>query len=614
MKKEKSVIDKLISLINKRYKSTEKELDKAYDLSENLALINRVFNEEDADDLSALSEVSSEDFKKIVSLLTKEDEQDLGNKMCAAHFLMVNEIELVEEQIDRLRDLNYRANLKRRNLKKSIEKSEQAVETLKLYETLDAKLKEIESNGVLDNDTIVTIFKTLNIKAEEQAQYLDDILKFNCERFLTLTNGNYRIASNDEIELLELPEEILDIDGHEVTKEDLQNIFKKHHYDLSILNDDLVKLLLNSGNLEQIESVFLSIEKNHIDFIKNDAKHGELLVKFLLESNSELIDDVCQVFKNAYVNSEYLKCYKPVFFPSDGEFIGLTDDVIRKKQQGEATTQGENKKQSTVVGRHRDFVENLKLLEDLGYDRKTLLERQVCLLTMSNSNLIRHLKELKLYEFPIGHEKFPLSALSSCRIMEISDGFIELGEEKYILKYSSRLSAFVDGTLERLYALKKEDMPYAINSNGDKKLRSFVTNPNLPCGLSEEKIEEIVPKDSESILKGNKFNVLLDSYLPLEISEETLTDPVIQSIEERYKVSNWSYNINGILVSRKKLLRNYEFLINTELVPEEDKDVEQILLVSAIYKSKLNMEEIEKVNNGLNSCMIVGGNDGILKK
>lgn len=612
MKKERSVIDKLIGLIEKRYKLAEKDFDKAYNLSENLSLINKVFDEDETEELTLKQDVSLEDFKEVVAFLTKENEEELINDLCASYFLMSNGIELVDTQIEKLRELNYRANIKRRSLKRSIERRENAMNSLGHYGQLEKKLEEIKKSGVLDTETIVDIFETLEVKEEEQAKFLNGILKFNYERIASLTNIKLNKTEN-EIEILEMPEEILDIDTRKITKEQLQGVFEKYNYDFGILNAELVETLLINGDLEHINDVFSSLEKNHIDFLK---KNGKFLTKFLLESSSKLIDEGCKIFSSANVDKEFLKSYKPIFFSSPQEEIEDVDDVVHKRARRDKTIERNPSLDCFIgAGKHEDFLENLELLEELGRDRKYLLENQANLLVMSNARLRRHLNELKLYEFSIDSPKFPLSALSSPRIMEIADGFIELGEEKYILNYASRLFAFVDGTLERLYALKKENRPYRGSIGKEDRLLSCVTNPKLPCGLTAERINEIVPKESENLLKGNKFNELLNEYSPLKISEETLNDPIIVNLDRRYKNSAWSYNIDGTLISRKKLLRNYEFLMDTHLIPNDEKDVEQILLVSAIYKSKLNMSEVEKVDNGLRSCMsIKGGLDGVLNK
>lgn len=616
MEKKKSVIEKFIHLVNKQYKSIEKSLDEASNFSETLSLIDKIFVSEEIENLDFLLHTSPEDFNRALTFLVKDEEEDLITGAKAAYFLLSNGIDLVQAQEEKIKELNYRASLKRRTLKKAIERREKTLESLEQYSWLEQKLQEVSVEGVLDRETIQKVFEILGIKEEDKGDYLNEILRFNQERFLGLPNKG-KEAVTEEVEMLSLDddqEDILDMEENAIAKESLEEVLTAHGYELSTFKDEQIELLLQKGDIEKIEAILTSIEKNHLGFVRN-SKSKSLLVDFLLESDSDLIDEMCKIFNDSHVNGEYLKSYKSVFFPSSLEEGILTNDGSKKKRESKSSIRVEKSAQrQKPVGRSKHFLENLRILESLGCDRKVLLENQVKLLTDSPSKLLRNIAELRLYEFPIESDHFPLSTLSAPRIMELTDGFIEVGEENYILTYSSRLTAYVDGTIERIAALKKAGLPYSVEMGGERRLLRYVTDRRLPCGLTEDQINESIPKDSDAILAGNKYNSLLDEHLPSVISEITLNDPTIQNIEQRYKNSEWSYRINDVLISRKKLLRNYEFLMNQDFISREEKDTEQILLVSALYNSKLNMDQIEKVNNGLISCMALGGKDGVLKK
>lgn len=616
MGKRKNIIEKFIVLIEKKYKSIEKDFDESINLSDSLKLIDAVFVENEEDDYSKFKEIHSEQLQSLLDLLIKEDEEELKTSISASHFLITNGIDLVEEQKDKLSELSYRANIKRRNLKRAISKKETSVEAISVYKDLEEKLNSLTTSGFLDSSTTKKLFENLNLNEEEKETYLKEILKFNCARFKELSKD---IDVPEAIEMLEIVDDI-DIIEPAMTEEQLKEMFEKHGYDIKILDDELLNYLLLNGDLKNIDEVFDSIKNNRLNFLSNDEKDAKMLTKFLIESNKEIIDRVCKVFKSEHIDSEFLKNYKVVFFPSkDDKTVEIVKKSNKREDNGidivvdEETTKGPLSNLD-ITGKYEEFLKNVELFSSLGYDIKSLLERNVKLVTTANKTILRHIDELKLYEYLVGEQNFPLSAISSYRIMEITDGFIELGEEQYIKKYASRLEAYTDGTLERLYALKIKGMPYKVTVGVTEKLHSFVTNHKQDCGLLPEQIEKIVPKDVDTILKGNKFSRLLDEYLPMTISSDTLENPIVKSIDRQYMKNNCTYNFDGVLVSRKKLLRNFEFLMSTDLIPEEEKDTEQIMLVSAIYNSKLNMDGIEKVSNGLSSCTKIGGNDEVLKK
>jgi len=128
-------------------------------------------------------------------------------------------------------------------------------------------------------------------------------------------------------------------------------------------------------------------------------------------------------------------------------------------------------------------------------------------------------------------------------------------------------------------------------------------------------IDSLVPDCVSGLLKENKYKELLDSYSPRKISEKTLSDPVIVSLEERFKVSDSVYKFNDVMISRRKVLRNYEFLMNTDLIDSNEKDPHRMLLVSTINNSLLTEVEVEEIDRRISEVLgIKGGKNGLSKK
>ena len=612
MKKKKNIIDKFINLINNRYKNLERDFDKAGVLTQELKLISKVIDDEEQEEFTALSSLSSEEFQEIVMILEKDKDEDEKNIVRAAHYLSSNGVTLLESQTEKLRELVLLASIKKSKLEKTIQRNEEKLSDFDSYGKLEEKLSEIREKGFLDSDTIKILFDKLGIKEDEQSQLLDGILLFNQNRFASLVTIERK--ANEKIEILDIPIEIIGQD-EVLSIYELQIVLEKHNYDISILDDELLQLVLQEGKLDKIDSILESIERNHLDFIKNDAQSAPLLVRFLLESSSKIIDDKCKKFKDAAVGKEYLQAYVLVFFEQQDKDASIDQQVQKKAKLPSSGPSQSSSHSSRVAGKSQDFEKNLELLESLGHDRKILLERNVKTLLSPHITILGNLKKLRLYEFSIDdNPHFPLSTLFASKIMDRIDSYIELGLEKYILDNPSNLASYANGRIERVYALKQKGYPYMTTHNGKQRMLRHACDLTLPCGLSDEMIDEIVPKDAYGVLKGNRLGELLEEYIPISITEETLNNPIVKEMDERYKVTNLSYNFNGVTISRKKFLRNYEFLMSTDLISAEDKDTEKILLVSAIHNSMLNMDEIEKVNNSLNGCITVGGKNGILKK
>ena len=276
----------------------------------------------------------------------------------------------------------------------------------------------------------------------------------------------------------------------------------------------------------------------------------------------------------------------------------------------------EEKDDLTVKGLHKDFFKNLEYMKsNFDVEEKSLLERGIRLLTLPHDSLIKHIEELELYGYDIHDESFPLSAIAASRIMDSTDSFIEIGEEQYIKRYASRLLFTCGDIVKRIYAYNESGLEY--HSEGrSSTIKSNVVNLSTDCELTEATIERLVPDDVEELLRDNKCKELLDSYYPRKISDTTLNDPVIVNLDERFKVSDSMYRIDDIVISRRKVLRNYEFLTNnTELIPEKEKDVRKMLLVSVINNSLLHSSEIEAIDRNIREVLSYnGGKHGISKK
>ena len=216
MGKEKTVVERMISLINRYYRQMEKSMDESSNFNRDLEVINSAFTVLDPDDFSFLSKVDHEQLTALLNLVLREDEKELANGIRAAHYLVQNDIELVDEQMDKLRDLISRSDVKKRSLQRSIATREKAIATLEDCSDLEDELKGLSTSGVFDEKTIAQFFKLFNIKPEEQGRYLDAILKFNTTRILTSIRKMSK-EEDKEIEELDVPIEVIDIENKKVT-------------------------------------------------------------------------------------------------------------------------------------------------------------------------------------------------------------------------------------------------------------------------------------------------------------------------------------------------------------------------------------------------------------
>jgi len=610
MDKDKTILDIIIESIDEKCAELTVEISKEINSNDRISLINRVFPERKSMDVEF---ASFDDVRDLIAFLYDlEKEKEIVSVVNAAVYLVKNEVELHSLQKLALDGLMQRALMAKKNMLSDAEKKKELIETFNKCQTLSEKLKKLE--GVVDSSVIKDVFDVLGCDEQQKSEYLYDLLKFNLKEIRNLGLESVVIEKTSTVDKDKVDSEVSEDNPkqqNEIDLTSLTSLLKKYGYDLCGINDKYKNKLLSEGNLENVESVLDSISKNKIDFLISKKDKGKSLVQFLLYSNGEIIDNICGKIRGKGVKIETLKSYKLVFFPNSED--------RRKYNNGRKrvlTTDNNSIEEDTIIvrGAFEDFEKNFHYITtNFVCDEKRLIERGSSILTMPHSKLLEHVEELELYGYKIHDSKFPLSALNAYRLMDSTDSFIELDEEKYIKRYASKLLGNCKDIARRIYTCKVERINYHSDTHYGT-LRDFVTMANV-SPVSDNLVKKTVPTDVEDMLNNNHYLQLLDSNQPRTISSSTLDDPVISILEEQYKVDESRYEFGDVIISRRKLLRNYEFLVTTPLISDEEKDIHKILLASAISNSILNSNQIEKVDSALvGAIQHKGGQNGVSKK
>lgn len=598
MGKKKTILEKTISLIQKRKMEIDEEIYTYEDVSDDLEVISLL-----ADDYENLVNLSEKEFSDFLLKLYKQDEQEIVKTLEASYYLISNNIVLFDKHKYELKVFFERLKEWKKTLESSQERCESLISKSYEYEQLEKELEQAKEEGVIETSLVDKIASVFEMKENEKYDYLISAIKFNLESI----DKKNRIALEDEktIEKDSIKEVI--------NEDDLRDVFEKNGLDFSKINKNYLKILQTKGDLDNIEGVFRAITSNRMNFLL-DSKKEKLLVQFLLYSNENTINDVCQLFKENSVSSDFFASYLPVFFASENGELKREKNIRKRKLSETSEYQKEEKNNNlNVVAMHNDFIKNFNYMKNnFQIDSKKLLEREVRLLTLSHELLLRRIEELELYGYDIHDSKFPLSTLTSSNIMEHTDRFIELGEEQYIKRFASKLTYNCKDIAERIYAYQYQGLDY-YSGKYYGTIKMEVTDLKSSCAIPEYAIKQIVPTDVDDLLYGDKYKQIIDFYPARKISDETLREPIIMDLDEKYKVNESTYKFDDILISRKKVLRNYELLKTTPLLSPEEKDIQRMLLVSTINNSLLNSSQIEFIDRKINGVFNKGGRDGVSK-
>ena len=183
------------------------------------------------------------------------------------------------------------------------------------------------------------------------------------------------------------------------------------------------------------------------------------------------------------------------------------------------------------------------------------------------------------------------------------DKFIELGEYDYLMNNLSRFYLEPNSIVfYRLFHVKKHNNSFPnqqIEIYYDKnktRYKGYISNStNKELGINEEnKISGFAtslpiinrPVIINEVVEKKLDDLIVDRYdkKVVEIDSRILMHPVVQRIDDNFKTSNeLIYNINGILISRHKFLRNFMAIVDVR----KDLDLSEIVEFCLIKDSLL---------------------------
>ena len=403
--------------------------------------------------------------------------------------------------------------------------------------TVTNKYKNLLSNIINPNtnqlitelDTISELFEEENIKEEEKQAILLSLMKYN-----------------QEIVKKQKKQE------HKLTTKEITSILEKHNYIYKNLDTIYQKDLLNNATRTNLEEVLFTMEK--LNFPKIDEKtQGLLLTTYLLKTTKETIEEITKLALSKKIDISILEELVPAFIKDDKE-----------------------------LSRMEDFKNNLSLLTEHGINIARVAEKEKDLLIISNNQLNQSLRWLECYGLYRTNTENNLlddflSALKSKNIPEIIDLWIEnhsLGT-LYIKNNLSALSTYLsDQTLLffKLYQAEHKNLNNAFRltmSNGVKKLslRKELTND----AYEYEKIKDIPSAFLETSYKKpifrleKEYDKVAKKALYDKISDQIFDNSDIISLNKYSDKETLLYNIDGLKISKLKVLRIYNALCQNNL-------------------------------------------------
>ena len=406
----------------------------------------------------------------------------------------------------------------------------------------------------------------INRKKDKILSYLDSL---DLNKQIDLSNSFLELVDNEMIKYiiiertikhnLELQKETIDSIEKEKELSKLEILFKKSRFSIDNLNEKQVNNLIKYGNIDNIEKILYLFTDSEIKLNDNFPIYDILLL-----SKTSIVSNILKLYSASIISEIFINNNPEIFI----------EEI--KEEYKELTPIKEPK--------YNLLNNNISQLKESKIDIYSLSKKDNSLLLMDSIELSSSLSLIQNYNLDYSKSN-NYELLNDKSNIIIVDRFIELGLSDYIINHPHLITKKAVKRLKRMELCKMLGIPLVV----DGKLNSKITNTEFKIGknyISDDDIDKFVI---------NSVPVYLDEKCYKILSENQNYNLEINTIDEleKYKTNKLEYNINGVIISRNKVLRNFQILTSrNETIPRET-----ILLNSIIYGSILDEEQIKKINN-----------------
>lgn len=591
---------KLIELLNSYIAKNNKIIDEYYcfhdqTLDEKIQLEKML-----RDDINKLLEVDFSKLKEVVNYFLLEEhekeeiisELDVVIKLLNLNAVNGTSLELSSKQeliIDKfLSNLeSYIISRKNYSINCSID-IEEVEKSLKKYKKMFNALNNPKSMSFIsDVDILDNIFEEFNIDLDERSDIYQFILKYN-KRIYDCKSGTGNIK---ELEILGK----IDLDK-------LKIIFGKFGYDFDKLPIEIQECIINKATISNIKDVFKALERN--GYKLDVEKDAYLLMSLLIESDKLTIDHVSGLaFSKGLTPEQVLKI--------GGILIKQSKSKVKSsKAYNRFFVEDVGEVNFKVFGSSEDFEKNVHELSKWGISVKYVYERCKYVLACANEVLNHNLGIFQEYGFSLKRKVNKLcsatwSALMEYNTVEVIDRFIEvhpLGLEylKNNLSVLRQVDNLDDLVFYKLYYSYK-------NCGGEEAFLNIINN-NVSLLCFQGKVSGLTSVYTSSyanINSSNKYDItgtfvpaysrdyyaLIKNKVDREIAATIFDNPYIQHVNMYSdRKEPLIYNFNGIRISKLKVLRVFDALLEVGVEASDES-----FLFAVLYNTIISKDDYEKI-------------------
>ncbi|MCI6349801.1 MAG: hypothetical protein MR779_02735 [Tenericutes bacterium] len=556
----------------------------------------------------------NEELYKRLSLSNKSDLENLKNILkkfdintIIANFNVLTDLDLSEEEkglIDTLKNLD--ANVLKYILDLGLdEKQEKILSDIKnKVETKITELESINEETIKERINYNKILlskiknKTINLIDSRDISYIVELLVKNgfqvsaqIEVLKLINKINLDIYSNIDVE------EVISSEKEEtnIDKDELIKILSAHKIDFNSLKEENRTKLIKYGVLSQIEEILCTLEEQGLHNIKS---REDILVNILIYSSKKIIDDNMKLVKErnivslAYINPT-------MFYPAMKVVTNKRPYIKSGPTPGERT--------SKTSGSSNFLKGNIELLDELGIDPEEVYSKCATYFYGNPKLKRRLLKNLELYGINLRDNLSSYALLSTgAAVLDTLDKAIENGAYEYCLEYQSRLGSNNRVNYYRIKYAKKlyeEGNPLGrktpfnaryVNAKGRETYvlaSDFTKATSEKYGSEEQDTKRLYGSKEIAVENQELISTILSNSRCDVITDISRLNSKIVSLDKLYMSEDGiTYNFNGVIISRNKVLRYAEKLITSPNIELTDSTLLYIITRNSMLdENELNI-------------------------
>lgn len=556
----------------------------------------------------------NEELYKRLSLSNKSDLENLKNILkkfdintIIANFNVLSGLDLIEEEkelIDTLKNLD--ANVLKYILDLGLdEKQEKILSDIKnKVETKITELESINEETIKERINYNKILlskiknKTINLIDSRDISYIVELLAKNgfpvsaqIEVLKLINKINLDIYSNIDVE------EVISSEKEEtnIDKDELAKILSAHKIDFNSLKEENRTKLIKYGVLSQIEEILCTLEEQGLHNIKS---REDILVNILIYSSKKIIDDNMKLVKErnivslAYINPT-------MFYPAMKVVTNMRPHIKSGPTLGGRT--------SKTSGSSNFLKGNIELLDELGIDPEEVYSKCATYFYGNPKLKRRLLKNLELYGINLRDNLSSYALLSTgAAVLDTLDKAIENGAYEYCLEYQSRLGSNNRVNYYRIKYAKKlyeEGNPLGrktpfnaryVNAKGRETYvlaSDFTKATSEKYGSEEQDTKRLYGSKEIAVENQEIISTILSNSRCDVITDISRLNSKIVSLDKLYMSEDGiTYNFNGVIISRNKVLRYAEKLITSPNIELTDSTLLYIITRNSMLdENELNI-------------------------